>query len=318
MHNLVDIGVWQGRLDAEPGGERWHQKVVQLTPLMIDGAAPGLALLGICSDAGVTRNQGRAGAHKGPDAIRKALANLAWHLPFPCYDEGNLYCTDEDLELLQEEQATWVARLLELGHFPLLLGGGHEMALGSNLGLRRHLQRGAGGIVGIINFDAHFDLRHSERSTSGTPFLQIANHCERERLPFRYFCLGISQSANTESLFRRADSLGAKWLLDEQLTPWRLAQAETELRDFVASCDFIHLSLDLDVLPAAVAAGVSAPSPRGVSLEILEHLLLVLKDAAGAKLKLAEIAECNPDYDADGHTAKVAARLCHTLARKEE
>lgn len=317
MHKPVDIGVWQGRLDAEPGGERWHQKVVQLTPLVIDDTEPGLALLGICSDVGVTRNLGRAGARKGPDAIRSALANLAWHLPFPCYDAGNLYCVEEELELLQEEQATWVARLLELGHFPLLLGGGHEMALGSYLGLRKHLERLEGGIVGIINFDAHFDLRHCERSTSGTPFLQIADSCERESLPFRYFCLGISQSANTESLFQRAGSLGAKWLLDDQLTPWRMTQAETELRDFVASCDFIHLSLDLDILPASVAAGVSAPSPRGVSLEILEHLLHVLKSAAGAKLKLAEIAECNPDFDADGRTAKVAARLCHTVARKE-
>lgn len=317
FHSPADMDLWQGRVDAEAGSQRWHQKVTALTPEAIGSAEPGIVLLGICSDAGVKRNLGRVGARKGPDAIRAALANQAWHLPVPCYDAGNLRCSEPELEELQQEQADWVARLLDLGHFPLLLGGGHEMALGSNLGLREHLQRRAElGVVGIVNFDAHFDLRGSDRGTSGTPFLQIAQSCLKEARPFRYFCLGVSEVANTVTLFQRAESLEAEWLLDEQLAPWDLPRAEERLRLFLRSCDFIHLSIDLDVLPAGVAPGVSAPSPRGVSLEVVEHLLCFLKSEAATKLKLAEIAECNPDYDSDGRTAKVAARLCHLVARK--
>ena len=318
MRNPVDMALWHGRYDAEPGAERWHQKITPFTSQVIDTGEPGLVLLGICSDTGVRRNQGRPGAHKGPDAIRLALGNQAWHLPVPCYDAGNLFFLEDDLEGLQKEQTAWVARLLELGHFPLLLGGGHEMALGSYLGLKMHIERREErGVIGIVNFDAHFDLRRSDRTNSGTPFLDIAEMCDRENLPFRYLCLGVSEVANTASLFQRAESLGAQWLLDEQLTPWNLAEAGKRLRDFLEPCDFIHLSIDLDMLPASVAPGVSAPSPRGVSLEVVEHLLHVIKSEAGAKLAVCDIAECNPDFDIDGRTAKVAARLCHIVARKE-
>lgn len=318
MHN-IEMSVWQGRLDPEAGAERWHQKVVALTPEMIDAGEPGLALLGVCSDVGVRRNLGRPGAANGPNAIRMALGNQAWHVSRPCYDAGNLHVSREDLEGLQKEQAAWVTRLLDLCHFPLVLGGGHEIALGSNLGLREHLdRREQHGTVGVVNFDAHFDLRRAQSSTSGTSFLQIADGSRQRSLRHRYLCLGISETANTRALFETAEAVGAEWLLDEQLSPWQLERAVQRLREFVAGCQFIHLSIDLDVLPACVAPGVSAPAPRGVSLEVIEHLLKVIKSDGGGKLKVADIAECNPDYDIDGRTAKVAARLCHVLAKKEQ
>lgn len=316
MHKSVDMAIWHGRVDAGPGAERWHQKVSPFTPTLIDDGEPGVVLLGICSDIGVKRNLGRAGAERGPDAIRAALVNQAWHLPVACYDAGDLFCVDDDLEGLQREQAAWVEKLLDLGHFPLILGGGHEIAFGSYLGLRAHLDRYENReVIGIVNFDAHFDLRRSEMATSGTSFLQISDNCGKQCVSFRYFCLGVSEVANTVSLFHRAESLGTEWLLDEQLTAWNIKEAESRLRQFLEPCHHIHLSLDLDVLPACVAPGVSAPSPRGVSLEIVEQLLSFIKFEFGNKLKLAEIAECNPEHDIGGRTAKVAARLCHIIAR---
>jgi formiminoglutamase len=318
MHKPVEMSLWQGRIDNETGAERWHQKVIPLTPQAIDSGPPGIVLLGVCTDVGVERNLGRRGAKEGPDAIRAALAGLAWHLPVPCYDAGNLYCVGTDLEALQEEQAIWVARLLDLGHFPIVLGGGHEVALGTHLGLRQHLEgRDQRGIVGVLNFDAHFDLRAGEHSTSGTPFRQIAATAGETTFLFRYCCLGISEVANTAALFRTAESIQATWLLDEQLTPWNLPAVEERLARFLDACDVIHLSIDLDVLPAGTAPGVSAPSPRGVPLEMVEYLLRFIKRHAARKMTVAEIAECNPDFDIDHRTAKVAARLCHLIARKE-
>ncbi|UFS70172.1 formimidoylglutamase [Geomonas sp. RF6] len=315
MHEETQISLWQGRVDAEEGGERWHQRVRLLDPRGERHAPPGLALLGVCSDAGVTRNLGRGGARNGPDAVRKALAPFAWHQERPLYDAGNLICVNDDLEGVQEEQARWVAALLELEHFPLLIGGGHEMALGTFLGLQSRLFAGKmRGEIGVINFDSHFDLRAAERSTSGTPFLQIARRQEEENLPFRYLCLGVSEPGNTAALFRRAGSLGAEWLLDEELAAWNMAAAERRVRHFLARCDFIHLSIDLDILPASVAPGVSAPAPRGVALEVVEHLLQVIGEDGG-KVAVAEIAEMNPEFDGDGRTAKVAARLCYLVAR---
>ncbi len=49
-----------------------------------------------------------------------------------------------------------------------------------------------------------------------------------------------------------------------------------------------------------------------MSLALLEPLIRRLK--ASGKLRLADVAELNPALDQDGRTARVAARLIHTLA----
>ena len=155
--SLPHMSVWQGRQDPEDGelALRWHDKV-QDWPLS-GTAEPGVALLGFACDEGVRRNKGRVGAAGAPLAIRKLLANSAWHLTRPVYDSGDLTCDDGDLDAAHARLAERVASLLDEGHFPLVMGGGHEVAFGSWSGLNRHLV--GQGRVGIINFDAHFDLR---------------------------------------------------------------------------------------------------------------------------------------------------------------
>ncbi len=312
MYKQVDMSLWQGRSDTAEGADaqRWHQ---QVQPYRQE-SAPGQVLLGICSDIGVQRNQGRTGAAAGPDAIRRALAGQAWHLDGPLYDSGNLILTDDNLEKFQEEQSYLVAALLNAGHFPLLLGGGHEIAYGSGSGLRRHLKGTCdAGRIGIINCDAHFDLRSDSRASSGTPFAQLAADAEEDAQPFAYLCLGISRPANSAALFRRAAELKTLVVEDYELVPWNLAPVEASLNRFIERCDALYLSIDLDVLPAAIAPGVSAPAARGIALEILEHLLAHIRTQAGPKLRLADIAEYNPTHDIDSRTAKLAARLCHLL-----
>ncbi len=65
------------------------------------------------------------------------------------------------------------------------------------------------------------------------------------------------------------------------------------------------------MLPGAVAPGVSAPAARGVPLEVLEPLLDVV--AGSGKLRVADVAELNPALDADGRTARTAARVIGRL-----
>ena len=312
MHKAPDMTLWTGRND-EGENQRWHQRI---TPWLEKNQKSGVVLLGVASDEGVKRNQGRIGAAAGPDAIRKKLANQAYHLRTPVYDAGNLYCEQNSLETLQEEQANFVCQLLNQNHFPLLVGGGHEIAFGSFLGLQRHLQPSSTDApIAIINFDAHFDLRMADRANSGTPFSQIAEHCQAQEIPFHYCCLGISEVSNTNSLFTQADQLGVTYLKDEELNHWQFPQIEAKLMEFLHPCQALYLSVDLDVLPAETAPGVSAPAARGISLPELEHLLTFIKSVAKNRLMVTDIAEYNPQYDIDGRTARVAARLCHLFTR---
>ncbi len=314
MDKETDMSLWIGRDDSH-GAERWHQHISPLRK----SAPGGVALLGIASDEGVKRNHGRTGAAAGPDVIRKYLANFAYHQETPLYDAGNLCCEQGDLETLQREQAEKICQLLEQNHFPLIIGGGHEIAYGSFSGLEKYLsQNQKSGPIGIINFDAHFDLRHADKATSGTPFLQIAEHCQQRSIPFHYLCLGISEITNSETLFTTAKKLNAQYLRDEDLNSWQFDRITQQLKEFIQPCGAIYISIDLDVLPAAATPGVSAPAARGIPQEIIEWLLKTIKIIAADRLKLADIAEYNPKYDIDGRTARVAARLCHLLTRKEE
>jgi formiminoglutamase len=312
---------WRGRIDAVDGeaGRRWHQ-VVQ--PAHVD-AAPGVALLGFGCDAGVKRNHGRCGAAAGPRAVRKYLANLAWHgdAGDHLYDAGDVACRDDALEAAQTAYAQRTATLLRAGHRVIGLGGGHEIAWASYQGIAAALQDDPRlARLGIVNFDAHFDLRQPEqagRGSSGTPFLQIAESRAAAGLDFRYLCLGVSETANTPTLYSRAAALGVRFVPDVEIAD---AAVDERLRDFVHECDAIYCTFCLDVLPPAVAPGVSAPSGLGVPLHRAIALLRLLRRECleapgGDRLVLADIAELAPCFDApDARTARTAARIAYELA----
>ncbi|MFC3283801.1 formimidoylglutamase [Litchfieldella rifensis] len=311
---VIDMSPWAGREDPEPDSLRWHQAIHPLA----DDTPAGVALIGFASDAGVARNQGRIGAAAGPRAMRKALANLAWHRHGRAYDAGDVHCHGNALETAQEQLGERLEQLLAAGHFPLVLGGGHEVAYGSWLGLARHFEKpplepaNEAPTIGIINFDAHLDLRDpSHVPSSGTPFAQIAEQCQARGWPFRYACLGISRAANTRALFARAEALDVLVREDHEIHAGTLDTIGHELEAFITDCDAVYLTLDLDVLPAAEAPGVSAPAARGVPLALLEPLIGIVRDSG--KLRLADLAELNPDFDIDNRTARIAARLIHHL-----
>lgn len=311
MKRLPDMTAWSGgRADtAETGPSPRVHDVIR--PLASSGG--GVALIGFACDEGVRRNQGRTGAADGPAAIRHALRNLAVHRDTTLYDAGDIVCDGEALEQAQAALGAELASLLARGVRPVVLGGGHEVAYASYLGLRQHHGAGLGGRrLLVINIDAHFDLRHDVRPSSGTPFRQILEHCQAEGTPCRYACLGLAPEANTRALFERAHRFGAIHATDTALS------ADTDrwiglLRDeLLPQSDLVYLSIDLDALPGDKAPGVSAPAAHGVALPIVERLVRTVLDSG--RLALADLAEMNPRYDRDGLTARIAARLVHRLA----
>lgn len=304
------LASWSGRQDPEPMSQRWHENVQAIA---LDKPA-GVALLGFACDAGVRRNKGRVGAAQGPRAIRKHLANLPWLQESPLYECGDLICEEDLLEQTQHAFAEQITQLLAAGHFPIGLGGGHEIAFASWSGLANHLKAiDASPKIGIINFDAHFDLRdpNVQAVSSGTPFAQIAEVCTYNQWSYCYACLGISRMSNTPALFARAKQLNVWYQEDLQMTLRDLPNLEAQLDQFIHQCDHLYLTIDLDVFPAAQAPGVSAPAARGVSLEVIEPLLIQI--ANSGKLRLMDLAELNPLFDQDDHTARLAARLIHQM-----
>lgn len=313
--------IWTGRADNDGDPElnlRWHQAVQQYSD---DPGSAGLALVGFACDEGVRRNHGRPGAAEGPDGIRRCLANMSWNRQDCVYDMGNIPCLDENLESAQTDFSQAITQALNDGLLPIGLGGGHEIAWGSYKGLVDHLvhhQKSTKDInIGVINFDAHFDMRKPEKgSSSGTPFWQMAEYCTQQKLPFHYMCLGVSRASNTQVLFDRADEMGVVYLTDDEISLTNLDTLIEDIDCFSGMVDHIYLTVCLDAFPAYMAPGVSAPAARGISLEMVERLLMEIKNRQ--KIRIIDVAEYNPRFDRDNQTARLAARLIHTLTMEPE
>ncbi|PWK15362.1 formiminoglutamase [Psychrobacter immobilis] len=328
-HTAADMTQWTGR--AEPFETARARYWYQLAQPYED---QNIGLIGFACDQGVRRNQGRVGARAAPPLIRRAFATLPViaslqtrydnQLATLLGDAGDIYCHDDDdfaahtLEQAQLEYADKVSAIVKQGGLPIGLGGGHAIAYGSFLGLWQALQQtdvtndiDALTRIGIINFDAHLDIRQSDVATSGTPFRQISEHLDAHGQPFHYCCIGVSRFSNTAALFDRAEQLGVHIISDEDChyQPWQILA--DQVISFINQVDVVYLTIDMDCLPANVVPGVSAPAAYGIELRFVERMVKTIM--ATGKVKMADIAEINPTFDIDGRSCKVAARLLATI-----
>lgn len=292
---------WTGRDDPEDGGLalRMHHLAGRE-----DAAA---ALIGFACDAGVLRNKGNPGAAEGPAAIRAALANLsAPRRPRGFHDAGDLALTGEDPAPGQAALGEHLAPLLARYGRAVVLGGGHETAWGCWQGLHRAFPDAR---IGIINIDAHLDIRAVGPAgpSSGTPFHQIR---EADPEGFDYAVLGLAEEVNTEALRERARDWNVAIVEDHALQTG--PEAGFDVIDAIgARSDVIYLTIDLDVLPAAQAPGVSAPAARGVPLHVVEAL--VAKVLSSGRVRLADIVELCPRRDQNDRSARCAALIARRL-----
>ena len=252
------------------------------------GTEKAFALLGYACDEGVRRNQGRVGAAKGPDTIRKMLASLSNHFndQTSMTDFGNVICDQENLEMTQIITAKKISRLLQNEYFTIILGGGHDLAYAHFNGIKNSFPNKK---IGIINLDAHFDLRKTmDKGNSGTPFYQILT----ENKEVKYLCLGIQKESNNRELYNTAKDYGVQFLHNTEFTLENLKAIKTLINNFASTVDHIYVTVDLDGFTSALAPGVSAPSPMGFSLDIALHTIEVI--CYTNKLISLDLVELNP------------------------
>lgn len=307
---------WHGRVDSDSDYDtfRWHQWVEPLDlnecKKIYDGEL-GFAFIGFCSEQGVKRNKGREGTALAPDFIRRQMSNL------PCtfcrevklYDAGNIICDEITLETGQRLLAAAVEKIRGLGLFPIVLGGGHETTLGTFQGLLSDLKTNdETPDLGIINFDAHFDLRPYEKGgSSGTMFLQMADICRKENMDYHYLPLGIQRHSNTVKLFKTAKELGVDYVLAKDFNPGNVANVLEKVDTFLYPCKNTYITICTDVFSSAFAPGVSATQSFGLDPEVvmpvLKHILRT------RKVRGFDICEISPRFDQDNTTANLGAVL---------
>lgn len=312
---------WYGRVDSTEDFDafRWHQWV-ELIDLNDEELKPfegqlGFVFLGFKSDYGIQLNKGRVGAKNGPESIRSELSNkpCTFSKELKLFDAGNIEIGSSSLEEAQDALAEAVDKILSLNLFPIILGGGHETAFGHYKGLMKNLESVEHTPnIGIINFDAHFDIRpYPNGGTSGTMFRQIHDLCLEKEIPYNYFCLGIQQHSNTVNLFKTAEEFGVKHILAKDLLKDDYYSTFEKLDDYIREQEHIYITICSDVFSSAFAPGVSSPQPLGLDPErviiLLKHIL------TSGKTISFDIAEVSPKLDNDNITANLASVIIFTL-----
>jgi formiminoglutamase len=310
-----DPRIWQGRADI-PSDSCFYQHIRLLNLLAQEPEKTAditFAILGFKCDEGIQRDLGRTGAVEGPIAIRQRLAKLPVQKPsIHCYDAGNIICTDHDLETSQQALAEVVSFFLAKGIRPIVIGGGHEMAWGHYQGIAKVIPREER--LGIINFDAHFDLHPMEpshRASSSTAFYQIAQSHQAEKRRLDYNCIGIQHAGDIRQSFDIAKKFKTKFILADDLHQGLQEKCFDFVDRIIDENHFLYLSLSLDVFAAAFAPGVSSIQPLGLSPW---HVIPLLRQAAASsKIISYDIAELVPRYDIDHRTAKLAATMIYEI-----
>jgi len=287
--------------------------------------AQAVAVIGAALDLGA----GRRGVDMGPSAIRYAgLEARIEGLGRRCEDWGNVITAVAEASAVGSERtrflpqikeacervAELVARAVEGGFLPLVLGGDHSVALGTLGGLAK-----AEGPGGVLWLDAHGDLNRPETSPTGNvhgmPLAAALGLAGPEfespafRLPAvdpaRLVLVGVRALDEAERVLLAeldalvftmsdVDRLGVESVMRESL-------------EHVAGDGYVHVSLDMDVLDPEMAPGVGTPVRGGLSYREA-HLAMELVSESGLAHSL-EVVEVNPILDRENETAKLAVEL---------
>lgn len=265
-----------------------------------------VVIFGCAQDEGMRRAGERAGAADAPAAIRRALyaMGVMGLQKLSVLDLGDV-ALQPQLEQTHSLMQQWVQRLLEDGKRVIVLGGGNDVLYPACSALSY-----AAPAMLAFNINAQFDAGEEPVPSSATPWRQLLNEaCLR---PDMLYCMGYQPYAvppQQEASLRtaRVNLCSAPALRELGVVP----TFKRVLRK--KNIDVLAWALDLDVVNAAEAPGVSQPNPTGLSaLDLCDISALA---GADARTRLLTVTGVNPVFDVDQRTSRLAAAaIWHYLA----
>jgi agmatinase len=189
-----------------------------------------------------------------------------------------------------------VTDITSCGKLPIIIGGDHSLTTETI----HAVSNAIGKKLSLLYFDAHPDFVSSTRNYYGSVLTDST-----QSLNFRKSMLIGTRAAEPEELenARKAGLMIVNPLEIVELGVKKMAQM---IRTRTSGSK-VYISVDLDCLDPAFAPGVSVPSPGGLSSI---DLIYLLNKAIGAGNVVAiDIVELAPDYDINGATAMLAARI---------
>lgn len=267
-----------------------------------------VSILGIPFDGGQSQEPGAA---KGPAKIRDFAEEYMpastddWHLlefqPL-VYDFGdvNMRGTWGESFARVEEQAM---EIMQYGNFNLFLGGDHSVSIPLQKAFGRS---NTGKKIGIIHFDAHFELCDCYDgkiwSHANTAKRALDDVIEPEDILF----LGIRAAEAEElELIRRNREITVISATD--MFHKGFQECAKIIYDKFKDYDCLYFTLDIAVLDPAFAPAVGTPVSGGLtSRELIEFVRYIVKKLPVTSMDIVEMA---PPLDVNDATCWAAMRI---------
>ena len=278
-----------------------------------------VAIIGVPEDRGITANKGRAGAAAGPDDIRRRLYKLtpgfnSDFMNLRIIDAGNVETKGLTLAEVHDAETEAVADIVSRGGLPIVLGGGHDLTYPGVRGLVCGAKLGRGG-MGLINVDAHLDVRSDENGiNSGTSFYRALTQLPEGALSGEAFVeFGIQEQYNSPYYYN--------WVLEHGGHVVTLREVSERVMEFFLQAlnaagkngRSIAVSLDIDAVRSTEAPGASASNPSGLKAPELDKIAYLA--GRSIKVKYLDIMEVSPPLDEDHRTAALAASAIFSFFR---
>jgi arginase len=295
-------------------------------------------VLGVPMDLG----SGRRGVDMGPSAIRIAgLDDRLVELGHRVVDEGDLVIKNMEELKVGHERARYldeiaraagilarkVDRILTQGHFPLVLGGDHSIALGTVSGISA-FGKSQGKRMGLLWVDAHGDINTPETSPSGNihgmPLAALLGFGPSELTDVagpgpkleasRVALVGIRSLDPGEK--KRLKETGVQVHTMSDIDRHGVHKVmEKALARISSGADLVHVSFDLDAVDPTVAPGVGTPVKGGLDYREAHLIMEIIADAR--VMTSLEMVEVNPILDQGNASAAFAVELVQSAFGKK-
>lgn len=254
-----------------------------------------------------------SGASFAPATIRKMLSSYStYHIEdqidlkdFQVTDFGDITMHVTDFEESRNRIKSTISELL--GQYketiPIILGGDHGISFPSISAFAKER-----GKVGVIQFDAHHDLRNIEDGgrSNGTPFRSLIDEgvLKGEHL----VQIGIRNFSNSSPYTEYGINHGVTIYTMRDVRELGISKIiHDSLNQLASEVDAIYISLDMDVLDQAFAPGCPAIGPGGMdSTTLIDGICFA---ASHPKVCGMDIVELDPTIDFRDMTSRIAAHV---------
>jgi len=214
------------------------------------------------------------------------------------YDEGDVAVTPGGINASFRAIEAVAEELVREGRYPIFVGGEHLITYP----IIRAVIRGLSSNLCVIIFDAHADLR-SEYLGSRLSHACVTRRVVETVSPNNVFLIGVRALCKDEVTELRRSRI--RYVTSLDIIRYGVKYVSSKLSNFITSCRYVYVSVDIDVVDPAYAPGVSTPEPEGLTPTYLIDLVTqVIPKSVGM-----DIVEVVPREDAGYSTVSLATKL---------